>query len=88
MKPFLMALLLLAGTAHADRRLPDVEVDVPPEVFTSSGQREQPCNQCCIYDDKNYSEGAVIKTEGLLLQCGRDPHVVGTNPLSWQRVKP
>lgn len=88
MKPYLIALLLLAGIAHADRRLPGVEVDIPPQVFTSGGQRQQPCNQCCIYENKNYSQGAVIKVEGLLLQCGRDPQVVGTNPLAWQRIKP
>lgn len=42
---------------------PDVEVNVPPEVFSSGGQSAQPCTQCCVYQDKNYSEGAVIKAE-------------------------
>ncbi len=51
---------------------PDVEVNVPPEVFSSGGQSAQPCTQCCVYQDKNYSEGAVIKAEGILLQCQRD----------------
>lgn len=51
---------------------PDVQVNVPPEVFSSSGQRAQPCSQCCIYQDQNYSEGAVIKADGVLLQCQRD----------------
>lgn len=37
---------------------PDVEVNVPPEVFSSGGQSVQPCNQCCVYQDQNYSEGA------------------------------
>lgn len=48
---------------------PDVEVNVPPEVFSSGGQSAQPCTQCCVYQDQNYSEGAVIKAEGILLQC-------------------
>lgn len=51
---------------------PDVEVNVPPEVFSSGGQSAQPCTQCCVYQDQNYSEGAVIKAEGILLQCQRD----------------
>ena len=39
-----LSLMLTAG-AQADRIRPDVEVNVPPEVFSSSGQRAQPCNQ-------------------------------------------
>ena len=66
---------------------PDVQVNVPPEVFSSSGQRAQPCNQCCIYQDQNYSEGAVIKADGVLLQCQRDEKTISTNPLVWRRVK-
>ncbi|EER6053771.1 TPA: YnjH family protein [Escherichia coli] len=67
---------------------PDVEVNVPPEVFSSGGQSAQPCTQCCVYQDKNYSEGAVIKAEGILLQCQRDDKTLSTNPLVWRRVKP
>lgn len=48
---------------------PDVEVNVPPEVFSSGGQSAQPCTQCCVYQDKIILEGAVIKAEGILLQC-------------------
>lgn len=66
---------------------PDVQVNVPPEVFSSSGQRAQPCSQCCIYQDQNYSEGAVIKADGVLLQCQRDEKTISTNPLVWRRVK-
>ena len=66
---------------------PDVQVNVPPEVFSSSGQRAQPCSQCCIYQDQNYSEGAVIKADGVLLQCQRDDKTISTNPLVWRRVK-
>ncbi|WP_370975085.1 YnjH family protein [Enterobacter roggenkampii] len=81
-----LSLMLTAG-AQADRIHPDVEVNVPPEVFSSSGQRAQPCNQCCIYQDQNYSEGAVVKAEGVLLQCQRDERAISTNPLVWRRVK-
>ncbi|EFJ3398187.1 YnjH family protein [Escherichia coli] len=67
---------------------PDVEVNVPPEVFSSGGQSAQPWTQCCVYQDQNYSEGAVIKAEGILLQCQRDDKTLSTNPLLWRRVKP
>ena len=80
-------LALLSATAQADRIRPDVEVNVPPEVFSSGGQRAQPCNQCCIYQDQNYSEGAVVKADGVLLQCQRDERTFSTNPLVWRRVK-
>lgn len=79
--------LMLTAGAQADRIRPDVEVNVPPEVFSSGGQRAQPCNQCCIYQDQNYSEGAVVKADGVLLQCQRDERAISTNPLVWRRVK-
>ena len=53
--------LMVSAGAQADRIRPDVEVNVPPEVFSAGGQRAQPCNQCCIYQDQNYSEGAVVR---------------------------
>ena len=90
-KPLLIAGLVLAASAWnalAVNHLPDLQVNVPPEVFSSGGQRAQPCNQCCIYQDQNYSEGAVIKAEGILLQCQRDDKTLSTNPLVWRRVKP
>ena len=90
MKRGLMAafVLLVAGGVQADQRYrPDVEVNVPPEVFSSSGQRAQPCSQCCIYENQNYSEGAVVKAEGILLQCQRDDKTISTNPLVWRRVR-
>lgn len=89
-----MKTLWIAGAlvlfCHAAQARPQVEVNVPPEVFSNNtnNQRTQPCTQCCIYEDQNYSEGAVIKTEGILLQCQRDEHTIGTNPLVWRRVKP
>jgi hypothetical protein len=73
----------------AQRHQPDVDVMVPPEVFSTQGQRAAPCSQCCIYEDKNYTEGAVVKAEGgILLQCQRDEKTLSTNPLVWRRVKP
>ncbi|XTZ36799.1 YnjH family protein [Salmonella enterica] len=84
-------MLIAANSVLADRlSSPGVEVNVPPDVFTSGSraQETQPCMQCCVYDNRNYTEGAVIKTEGVLLQCQRDEHVFGTNPLVWRRVKP
>lgn len=79
--------LMFSVGVQADRIRPDVEVNVPPEVFSSSGQRAQSCNQCCIYQDQNYSEGAVVKADGVLLQCQRDERAISTNPLVWRRVK-
>lgn len=67
---------------------PDIQVNVPPEVFSTHGQSSQPCIQCCVYQDQNYSEGAVIKVEGVVLQCQRDEKTISTNPLVWRRVKP
>ena len=81
-----LCLMFTAG-AQADRIRPGVEVNVPPEVFSSGGQNTQPCSQCCIYQDQNYSEGAVVKADGVLLQCQRDEHAISTNPLVWRRVK-
>lgn len=81
-------LLTVLSVGVQANRQPNVEVNVPPEVFNTGGQTTQPCQQCCIYQNQNYSEGAVIKMEGILLQCQRDPKVMGTNPLMWRRVTP
>ncbi|MCZ6029224.1 DUF1496 domain-containing protein, partial [Escherichia coli] len=54
---------------------------------SAGGQRAQPCNQGCIYQDQNYSEGAVVRADGVLLQCQRDERTLSTNPLVWRRVK-
>ena len=64
----------------------DVVVDMPPEVWTQN-QSAPSCQQCCIFENRNYSEGAVVKSEGVLLQCARDEKVLGTNPLIWKIVK-
>ncbi|MBP2166913.1 hypothetical protein J2125_000105 [Erwinia toletana] len=67
----------------------DVVVDLPPEVWTqgNSNQQNQPCARCCTYGNQNYSEGSVIKQEGVLLQCARDKASLGTNNLIWQMIK-
>ncbi|MBW6055200.1 DUF1496 domain-containing protein [Escherichia coli] len=65
-----------------------MEVNVPPEVF-SSGRAVScsPVLSAAFIRDKNYSEGAVIKAEGILLQCQRDDKTLSTNPLVWRRVE-
>ncbi|WP_165460989.1 YnjH family protein [Atlantibacter sp.] len=90
MKYLLMAglALVMALPAAAERYRPEVDVNVPAEVFSTGGSRPQHCNQCCVYQDQNYSEGAVIKAEGVMLQCQRDDKTLSTNPLVWRRVKP
>jgi len=93
-----LALSLAAGAVQANSRHQpppvsdndvntDVVVDLPPEVWTQ-GQRRQPdCIRCCIFEDRNYSEGSVVKSEGVLLQCARDEHSLGTNNLIWKIIK-
>lgn len=81
--------LMVSLPGMAERLRPDVDVSIPPEVFSTQTQRAAPCNQCCIYEDRNYTEGAVVKAEGgILLQCQRDEKTLSTNPLVWRRVKP
>lgn len=84
----IVVLGLFAAGSQAEQRFgSNVDVSVPPEVFSSGGQRAQSCNQCCIYQDQNYSEGAVVKADGVMLQCQRDPQAISTNPLVWRRVR-
>ncbi|KYQ96180.1 hypothetical protein AWY96_22825 [Serratia plymuthica] len=84
--------LLFSTAAAANRGDVDVVLPVAPEIWgtakDAAGQpAAQPCSRCCIYQDQHYSEGAVLKVEGEVLQCTRDPNVVGTNPLIWIRLK-
>jgi hypothetical protein len=66
----------------------DVVVDMPPEVWTQGRNNNQSsCQNCCIYENQSYTEGAVLKSEGVLLQCARDPQSLGTNNLIWRIVK-
>ncbi len=88
--------LLLSSTAAQANRQPesnrmgntDVVVDMPPEVWTQGQNNQQSnCLMCCVYENRSYSEGAVVKAEGVLLQCARDEKVIGTNPLIWKIIK-
>lgn len=71
----------------------EVVVPVPPQVVWGNGaatttHESQPhCMSCCIYQNRNYSEGAVIKAEGVLLQCQRDKTNLGTNNLLWRILR-
>lgn len=69
----------------------DVVVAVPPQVVWGTGGQQQAtagnCISCCVYQNRNYSEGAVIKTEGVLLQCTADPKRLSTNNLVWRIIK-
>ena len=88
---YLLATLLLSLPLLSDAtNETDLGIVIPPEVFSSRGEIPQPvsCWQCCIYNNQSYTEGAIIKTEGILLQCARDNRVIGTNPLIWQRIQP
>ncbi|MBW5831959.1 DUF1496 domain-containing protein [Yersinia enterocolitica] len=80
---------LISGQVLANRNNVDVVVPLPPEVWNNSSNRNtnnNPCARCCIYQNQNYSEGAVLRVEGEVLQCVRDPNVIGTNPLIWKRL--
>lgn len=66
----------------------DVVVDMPPEVWAQGQNNNQPaCNTCCTFEDRQYTEGAVVKSEGVLLQCARDEKSLGTNNRIWKIVK-
>ena len=81
-------IMILSSGIQADQRIrPDVEVYIPPEIFNSDDVNMQNCLQCCVYQGQNYSEGAVIRVEGLLLQCKRNESTISTNPLVWRHVK-
>ena len=66
----------------------DVIVDMPPEVWTQGQNNNQPpCQTCCTYQNRSYTEGSVVKMEGVLLQCARDEKSYGTNTLIWKTIK-
>lgn len=66
----------------------DVVVDMPPEVWTQGSRDSAPaCQRCCTFENRSYTEGAVLKSEGMLLQCVRDERSLGTNNLIWRIVK-
>lgn len=65
----------------------DVVVDLPPEAWTQGQNRQTPCQTCCTYQNRSYTEGSVVKMEGVLLQCSRDEKSWGTNNLIWKTVR-
>ncbi len=67
----------------------DVIVNMPESVWNqgNNNQQNQPCARCCTYGNQSFTEGAVIKKEGVLLQCSRDKASLGTNNLIWQIVR-
>lgn len=87
--------LLLAAPAMANRpgigNGADIVVPLPPQVWENSANANQnsssTCHNCCIYNNKSYTEGAVVTADSIVLQCVRDPQVVGTNDLKWERMK-
>ncbi len=98
MNNLLMALLagsaLLAAPAMANRSNigngTDVVVPLPPQIWENSGNNNNSaptCHNCCIYNNQSYSEGAVVTADSVVLQCSRDPNVVGTNELKWEVLK-
>jgi hypothetical protein len=66
----------------------NVDAMVSLDGWSGAGSDQAPpCRRCCIYQNENYSEGALLKVDGGTMQCTRDPQVVGTNDLIWLRVK-
>lgn len=87
---FASMMLVLPTLAQANRGGTDIVVPVPPEVWgagTTVREQSNTCQQCCVYENRYYSEGAVVKVEGVVLQCVRDKQTLGTNNLIWQLVK-
>ncbi|SFN46632.1 Protein of unknown function [Izhakiella capsodis] len=65
-----------------------VIVDMPPQAWNQEKENNQPsCLRCCSFNSRHYSEGSVIKSEGVLLQCASDERSVGTNNLIWKMLK-
>ncbi|MGB9096425.1 DUF1496 domain-containing protein [Erwinia sp.] len=76
------------GNSNTSSPNADVVVDMPPEVWTQGQNNNQPpCNTCCTYENRSYTEGSVVKMEGVLLQCSRDEKSYGTNNLIWKTLK-
>lgn len=88
--PLLIGCLALFSTSVlANRGNVDVVVPVSPEIWGTARTTTTPppCNRCCIYQNQNYSEGALLKVGDEMMQCARDPNVTGINPLIWIRLK-
>lgn len=68
----------------------DVVVPLPPQIWENGGNNNNTaptCHNCCVYNNQVYSEGAVVTADSVVLQCARDPNVVGTNELKWEVLK-
>jgi len=85
---------LLAAPAMANRSNvgngADVVVPLPPQIWENSGNNTNTaptCSSCCIYNNQVYTEGAMVTADSVVLQCSRDPQVVGTNELRWEVLK-
>ncbi|MFC3395663.1 DUF1496 domain-containing protein [Brenneria rubrifaciens] len=84
------AVLTLPSMVQANRGGTDIVVPVPADAWgagSAARERNTNCMRCCVYENRNYSEGAILKVEGALLQCVRDKQTVGTNDLIWQLIK-
>lgn len=78
----------ISNNGELNRGNSDVVVDLPREQWTQGSKNTQPpCQRCCLYDNRNYSEGAVLKSEGVMLQCVRDDSTLGSNNLIWRILK-
>lgn len=69
----------------------NIDMVITPSVWHKKDDRlnfnnNNLCPPCCVYKNHNYSEGAILKVDGGVLQCVRDQNVVGTNPLIWKLV--
>ncbi|KAA9001806.1 DUF1496 domain-containing protein [Affinibrenneria salicis] len=80
--------LLAPALAQANRSGVEVVVPLPAEAWQRDTQNSgNDCLRCCVYQNKKYSEGAVLTLDGVVLQCARDKQTVGTNNLIWQVLK-
>ncbi|AOV97179.1 hypothetical protein A9798_09535 [Edwardsiella hoshinae] len=75
-----------AGTAAVAAGGVDVVVPMPANGDNNGGASIT-CSRCCLYQDRYYSEGAVVAVDGLLLQCQANPQLLSTNNLRWVVLK-
>ncbi|MEH2921226.1 DUF1496 domain-containing protein [Samsonia erythrinae] len=83
-------MLVLPSLAQAHRGETDVVVPLPQAVWGAGNpvrEHNSNCLRCCVYENRHYSEGAVVKMDGVILQCVQDKQTLGTNNLIWQLVK-
>ncbi len=78
---FLM--ILAAGTVLAGEVNLEAGSEGHLRILRGSTEQRQPDGPVCWYNNRQYSEGAVLKSGGSRLRCGRDRRVLGTSPLIW-----